>query len=413
MSRALFACCLLLVLALGACQSRPAVEGSVALRVATYNIEDIRTLDLLDPEQPRLQAAAALIQQVQPDVILLNEFTVDQPGDPGYTEGGIAQNGQRFADGFLAVSQGPGLEPIAYQAFMPLTNTGIASGFDLNNDGLTVTSHPPPPSTNPDGSPGPQTDGGRAYGEDAWGFGTFPGQYGMALLVREGLDLRAQEVRTFRELPWSLMPGAVLPTDPETQRPWYDGAEADAFRLSSKTHADVPVRLPNGVTVHLLISHPTPPAFDGPEARNQRRNHDEIRLWADYLDGADYLVDDTGTPGGLPPEAPFLILGDLNADPDEGNAYQNPIETFLLAHPRINSTIVPEASADGLAAYPDLDADDTAEWGLRVDYVLPSRNIHVLEGRVERPPAPDGVPVSDHFLVWLDVEVHVPNDGAR
>ena len=30
-------------------------------------------------------------------------------------------------------------------------------------------------------------------------------------------------------------------------------------------------------------SHPTPPAFDGPEDRNGRRNHDEIRFWSDYL----------------------------------------------------------------------------------------------------------------------------------
>ena len=38
---------------------------------------------------------------------------------------------------------------------------------------------------------------------------------------------------------------------------------------------------------------------------------------------------------------------------------------------------------------PDLDPDDTARWGLRVDYVLPSDNLEVLGGEVVRPTDPD------------------------
>ena len=37
--------------------------------------------------------------------------------------------------------------------------------------------------------------------------------------------------------------------------------------------------------VHFLVSHPTPPTFDGAEDRNGTRNHDEIRFWADYIGG--------------------------------------------------------------------------------------------------------------------------------
>ena len=54
------------------------------------------------------------------------------------------------------------------------------------------------------------------------------------------------------------------------------------FRLSSKSHWDVPIRI-GRETVHFLVSHPTPPVFDGPEDRNGTRNHDEIRFWADYV----------------------------------------------------------------------------------------------------------------------------------
>ncbi|MGI9175600.1 MAG: endonuclease/exonuclease/phosphatase family protein [Rhodothermales bacterium] len=382
-----------------------AAQDSATIRVATYNIEDVRTADVLDPDHPRLKAAAALIQRTRPDILFVGEMTYDLPGAPdvqvGEAEG---QNGQRFADNFLAASQAPGLEPIRYRAFAAPTNTGLASGYDLNRSGEAVTTYPEP-SPGSNGTAGPQTDGGRAYGNDSWGFGTFPGQYGMTLLVREGLEVLEDSVRTFRLLPWQAMPKALLPTDPETGAPWYAGKAGEQFRLSSKSHWDVPVRLPNGVVLHVLASHPTPPAFDGKEGRNKRRNHDEIRFWADYLDGAAYIQDDSSRAGGLAPDVPFVIVGDLNADPDEGSSFENPIGTFLLDHPRINGQFVPTADSAGQRAYPNLDPDDTAQWGLRVDYVLPSADVRVLNGEVVRPAPSDtaGVEPSDHFLVWLDL----------
>ena len=70
---------------------------------------------------------------------------------------------------------------------------------------------------------------------DAHGFGAFPGQYGLAILSRH--PIVTAEVRTFRTLRWSAMPGALRP----------DGFYADAvwssLRLSSKTHCDVPIRV--------------------------------------------------------------------------------------------------------------------------------------------------------------------------
>ena len=402
---------LLAALVMGCSQDGPAsqrqsADEAVTLRIATYNIEDVRTVDLLNPDHPRLKKAAATIQRLRPDILLVNEMTYDQADVPGYDAAvGEGHNGQRFVETFLAVAQGEGLDPIRYRAFMTPSNTGLASGFDLDNNGRTVTVFPEPASPNPDGSPARQTAEERAYGGDAWGFGTFPGQYAMALFVREDLAILDEAVRTFQLMPWSRMPEALLPVDPATGAPWYAGEEAEQFRLSSKNHWDVPVRLPDGSLLHVLASHPAPPAFDGDEQRNVRRNHDEIRFWADYLDGAAYIVDDAGRSGGLDADASFVILGDQNADPDEGNALNNPIGTWLLSHPRINGGFVPRADAQGMAAYPRLDADDTAGWGLRVDYVLPSTSLHVLDGGILRPPDADttGIPVSDHFPVWIDV----------
>jgi hypothetical protein len=30
--------------------------------------------------------------------------------------------------------------------------------------------------------------------------------------------------------------------------------------------------------LHVLVSHPTPPSFDGAEDRNGRRNHDDVQV---------------------------------------------------------------------------------------------------------------------------------------
>ena len=80
------------------------------------------------------------------------------------------------------------------------------------------------------------------YGDDAFGFGAFEGQFGMAVLSK--YPIVEEDVRTFQHFLWKDMPGALLPDDPNTAAPadWYSPAELDVFRLSSKSHWDVPGR---------------------------------------------------------------------------------------------------------------------------------------------------------------------------
>lgn len=397
--------CLFVMMGAGSGCARPTAPDREPLRIMTYNIEDVRTAALQDPNHPRLQKAAAVIQHLRPDILLINEITYDYPGAPAVPPAASpGQNGQRFADHFLSVAQADSLTPISYQPFTAPSNTGVPSGFDLNNDGDTVTTYPEPAPPRDDGTPRPQTPEGRAYGNDAWGFGVFPGQYGMALFVRDGLDIVRDSVRTFQLFRWSAMPDALRPVDPETDASWYNDEAWARMRLSSKSHWDVPIRLPDGRTLHVLASHPTPPGFDGAEDRNGRRNHDEIRFWADYLSQASYIVDDATRPGGLPDTTLFVVMGDQNADPDEGDTVEHPIR-LLLEHDRVQGDVTPTASPAGQTAYPDLDPDDTAEWGLRVDYVLPSTGLNVVDSGIWRPVGADttGVPVSDHFPVWMDL----------
>lgn len=391
------------LVAAAVCAGASAAQDGLAVRVATFNLEDVRTSDLVDGNQPRLRRLGEVIQRIRPTVILLNEIAYDLPGGPGVpADAGEGLNGQRFATLYLARSQGDGLGPLRFKAFMARSNTGMPSGFDLNHDGRIVSSYPAAGESNDEGMPSGQTDDGRAYGGDSWGFGTFPGQYAMALLVDERAEILVDEVRTFRLLPWDYMPGAMLPDDPDGGQPWYDDEQRRLMRLSSKSHWDVPVRFSNGAVVHFLCSHPTPPAFDGPERRNAKRNHDEIRFWADYLDGASWIVDDAGRGGGLDRDALFVILGDLNADPDEGSSVGDPIGSLLLAHKRVQGEAVPISTID----VGGLESDDTARFGLRVDYVLPCITVDILGTGIWRhePAGGAGFP-SDHFPVWADLVI--------
>ncbi len=375
----------------------PAVAAteSPTLRIATFNasmeggnyvasgespVGTELTAALASTDHPQLRNVAAIIRRVRPDILLLNEF--DYTAD---SAGAI----EAFQENYLAAPR-DGLEPIAYaHSFTAPVNTGVDSGFDLDRDGVAS---------------------GR--GQDAWGYGLYPGQYGMVLLSRYPIDRAA--VRTFRNFRWQDMPGNLL-EDLRTAdgSPWYPAATRARFPLSSKSHWDVPVDA-NGAVVHVLASHPIPPVFDGPEDRNGRRNHDEIRFWSDYLTGdgsASYLYDDQGGRGGLRGER-FVLLGDLNASPVEGDSRRVAIKA-LLAHPAVNADFVP-TSAGGAAARPGNPhaPTHTASWGQRADYVLPSRaGWAVRGGGIFWPtPAETGAELvaeraasSDHRLVWLDL----------
>ncbi len=380
------------------------MTAPVDLRVASFNMEDVSTSDLLVNDQPRVKALAEVLQRLRPTVVLINEIAYDWHGVPGVPlDEPEGSNGRRFVDHYLEVSQGEGLEPLRYRAVMLPSNTGRPSGFDLDNDGEVMTAYPRPARSNEQGMAAAQTEEGRAFGNDSWGFGTYPGQYAMALLVDHRLDVLDEQIRSFRLLPWNAMPDARRPmNDDGTQ--WYDDEEWEAMRLSSKSHWDVPVKLPNGAVVHVLCSHPTPPAFDGPEGRNKARNHDEIRFWDDYLDDRSWIADDQGRGGGLRRDKLFVILGDLNADPEKGSDIGDAIGR-LMRNPRVQRIEAPRHQAD----VEGLEPTDTARFGLRVDYVLPSRGIEIVRSGVwtQTPTAwgDSGTFPSDHFPVWVELTV--------
>ncbi len=370
-------------------------QAETPVRIATYNTSMYRAssgalaAELSTPGSTQPSRIAEMIQRVHPDVLFLNEFDYDPTG----------KSAADFQKNYLGVSQN-GLSPVQYPyVYTAASNTGIqpedvhgpAADFDFNHNGSNDQA------------------------DDAFGFGEFPGQYGMLVLSK--YPIAFDKIRTFQNFLWKDMPGALLPDDPTTPgtpADWYSPAELDVFRLSSKNHWDVPIMI-DGKAIHLLVSHPTPPVFDDEEDRNGTRNHDEIRFWADYIAPGKngYIYDDQEfvaagrqapdiTKGGLAPGESFVILGDLNADPNRGDGYPGAANQ-LTESPYINNSFVPMQEMP----IPGIEPTTTSTFGLRADYVLPSRDLHVTGSAVVWPnrrgdPQVVASSASDHLPVYVD-----------
>ncbi|UZR94372.1 endonuclease/exonuclease/phosphatase family protein [Chondrinema litorale] len=381
--------CVLLVLSIN-------FANAQTIRIATFNAYLNRTKqgellqDLLaDEKSEQIENVAEIIQRIRPDILILQEFDYDVEG----------RSLKLFEEKYLAKSQN-GTEPIDYPYFyIPETNTGFPSGEDFDNDG--------------------KIEGGG----DAFGFGVFPGQYGFAILSKYPIEI--QNIRTFQKFLWKDMPDANLPINPETNESYYSNTALNVFRLSSKNHVDFPIKV-EGETLHVIVAHPTPPVFDAAEDKNGKRNHDEIRLITDYINNAAYLYDDKGVKGGLESGAYFVIGGDMNADPNDGDTYDHAIRK-LLEDKKVNAAVIEGSkipkSKGGVANTKKSDNEqlkaqisdpkyDTSDWGLRVDYLIPSANINVKKSGIFWPEngkklsyLTDNNASSDHRLVWLDIEL--------
>lgn len=346
----------------------PAAAGT--LRVATFNADLTRKgpglllRDILTGTDRQIEAAVGVIAAVAPDVILLTGIDHDLDG--------VA---------LAAFAGRVGAAGAVYPYRMTLRpNSGMATGVDLDGDGRA-------------GGPG-----------DAQGFGRFAGEEGMAILSRLPLG-EATDYSTllWRDLPGNLMDGAAL------------SAEAAAVqRLSSTGHWSVPVDLPGGERVTLLGWLAGPPVFDGPEDRNGRRNHDEAAFWLRLMDGDLPFA---------PPGGPFVVLGDANLDPADGDGRAEALRS-LLADPRLQDPR-PEGAGGAAAAaqgganarHRGAPALDTADWpddpgpgNMRVDYVLPSADL-AIEGAAVWWPAPgtaaadQAAAASRHRLVFVDIRL--------
>lgn len=312
------------------------------LRIATYNVglgrdgPGLLFKDILDQDTDIL-ALADIIGTIAPDILLLTGF------DNDYQTVALARFNALAGLGYPFI-------------FAPLGNAGLDSGLDLNSNGRL-----------------------RDW-NDAWGFGRFEGAEGMALLSRYPIA----GARIFDTLKWS-----DFGPPPRAENGAHFFPDWPRLRLASHSLWDVEITLPTG-PLHILAAHPTPPVFDGEEDANGLRNQAEISFLSRYLSG-EAFTDDAGAHAPLP-DAPVILLADLNADPNRGDSLKDALQQ-LLTHPRLQP----------------MPAQDTVDWArtgrMQVDYVLPDARLSVQQMGVFWP---DNAPLieatqSRHRLIWVDI----------
>lgn len=326
------------------------------IRIATYNTELHRDgpglflRDLARGEDEQIAAVLAVIARADADVLALQGIDYDLTGEAL----------SRFADA------------AGYPHHFALRpNTGLPTGLDMDGDGRL-------------GGP-----------RDAQGYGRFSGQGGMAILSRLPIDI--DNVQDLSGLLWVDAPEPLLP---EVGGEPFPSAPAQAAqRLSTTGHWIVPINTTDG-PFHLMTFHASPPVFDGPEDRNGKRNHDEVRLWQHLLDGT----------VGTPPPGAFVIAGDANLDPRDGSGLHSGI-IDLLQDQRLS-----DLSPRGHFGTDTVDWRDPVPGDLRVSYVLPSTHWSALDSGVLWPspddPFADTVATaSRHRLVWADLTLDPAGGG--
>lgn len=329
------------------------------LRIATWNAELTRfgpgllLRSLAGDKDPQIAAAVTVIGALDADVILITGIDYDARG----------QAVQALADR-LAQAGHPYPHTLALRP-----NTGIATGLDLDGNGK------------------------RGEARDAMGFGRFAGQAGMAVLSR--LPILADQAQDYSAFLWRDLPGNLMPPDTPAQ-------VAAVQRLSTSGHWAVPVRLPDGRTLTLLAWYATPPVFDGPEDRNGRRNHDEAAFWLHLLAG------DLPFPA---PRPPYVLLGQPNLDPADGEGRPQAMQA-LLASPRLQDPAPRGTNPRQDAGQHGDPALDTALYdkigGLRVEVILPSPDLTVTASGVLWPPDDDPLTpslqaASRHRPLWVEL----------
>lgn len=373
----------------------------------------------------QIRNVAAVIQHERPAVLLMAEFNNDGSATSNDAIIGFRLNYLAVPQSLNSIDGGDLQKPIAFPHFANYkTNTGLMSGFDLNRDG-NLNSGP----------------------DDAWGYGKYHGQYAFSLLSLYPID--AENTRTFQNFKWKDMPGEVNPVIVDCDNNgftcgegWYSEDAWNQMPLSSKNHVDAPIQITktDGTveTVHVLLSHPTPPIFNNQANHNTIHNRAEVDFWVDYVAGgtsASYIYDDNGKEGGLVSGEKFIVMGDLNADPVSGDGDLTAIND-LMSHKNVNTMATfgvlapaswggPECLANGECKAENWDTANpnqvTSTSGLRLDHVIPSSEINVIDSGVFWPATyEEGRKLmndprigwgnsksisSDHRMVWIKAEL--------
>lgn len=348
------------------------------LRIATLNA-DLTGSSLEDALESlegggdaEARAVAETAQLNAPDVLVITGISYDED----------EQIAETFKQEYLERSQN-GEDALSYPyMYTGETNSGLDSGADLDGDGQI-------------GGPG-----------DAFGYGSYAGEYSMAIFSTQ--PIITDEVRTFQSFLWEDMPGNSMPEED------YSAVERSIMRLACATVWDVPVRTQDGEHLHLVAT--TTPEMGSDVEADGNRGEDQRRLLTDYVSGDGwYIYDDEGDKGALSPDDDFVVVGQPDTttpdvDEDLGALLDSPSlqdpEPEAVTEQPLSDRVGTEDS-DPLATRSVSGGPD-----IRASYTLLSKSVDVNGSGVFWPgrgefgfdlvdPSEDAS--SDDRLVWVDL----------
>jgi hypothetical protein len=338
------------------------------IRIAHYNVgldrdgPGLLLQDIQSGSDEQIIVITQIIQHINPQVLALNGFDIDTDLVALRT--------------FQDVLKGQGVNlPYLYA---PMQNSGVPSNLDLDRDGRFGES------------------------EDNFGYGDFRGQSAMALLSAFPFSSAPLD---FTSTLWRDLPNAEWPVLKNGQ-PFFSDEIISVLPVHSVGAWDVKIETPKGA-LSILMSHSTPPVFDGPENANGIRNKMEILFWQNYLE----------TKSGH-----FVMALGLNADPYDGDGATRAVQA-LLSNSKLQDPAPTSIGAE--RAFPESkhqnpSNQDTVDWreprpgNLRVDYILPSSGLTVRNSGVFWP-VPENKEAdwveqaqslgTRHKLVWIDLSL--------
>jgi hypothetical protein len=358
------------------------------VRIGQFNLREMQSAKLMDAADEQATAAAAVLARFAPDIVSINELQFDMqgypsavsPGAPANTpHGGFnvagAENARRLADRVAAAGG-----PTYSDTLLTVGNSGYYwEGDTLGLDWYILR-----------------------------GWGEFPGRFNTAVLSR--FPILVDEVRVISDIAWEDIPDNKI-----AQMKAEIGLDVPpGFPVFEKSLNIVPVQV-GASKLYLVLLHPVTPAYD---PINPYRNHDELRALRLFLDGELAGVEP------LPAGAKFMIIGDLNADPDDGDRLPGAIAQ-VLSHPDVvnhfpagsgtkgnngqfNSYLGGCGLDDGSVV-----EDPTARFQLQLDYLLPSQSIgepsdsllFFPDYQTAREDFDLACRASDHRFLYVDVEL--------
>ncbi len=344
------------------------LEDLQTYRYVHYNIKELTTEKIVNGNNPQFIKAAAILKELQPDFLSINEIQYDKPDIPNQGLPGTGENMKRL----VAVVTG---ESSKWDFTFGEANTG--KDAKKQPDGNYATN--------------PNTPASRLLADQV-NFGTFPGQYSTGFAAKGSIQSKTIE----SDLKWIDWDQAF----PFSSHKLPDGSVLTNSAPLFDKNFNISLVKVDGKPIHMVTYH-TVPAFDFGSGGNlnEMRNLAQLEFLEWFLVGdCDSAL--TNSPvrqcsRGIKPLAAtdsFIVVGDLNVDYNDTSPGAAVMKR-LLTHNRIHNVrpenMDPAFAKDTTTGKSHVtyasDGIDLGKLQSNLDYFIVSKDLDLLDMKVFAP----------------------------